>query len=275
MTRSFFFVWVASVSLAALCVQLLLAIEHKKFEIYARDIGSTDTSEILFIGSSLTQNILPSAETPYSMLGDGRSAAIRIVGNISERMSNALLANAIEAGTETVFLEANAYFHDLVALTEPAMLGRLTSVSRKTSESLKRAVSFRSKFGPVGEIRNDGDEVLDCRQLQSGDYYRMIRLAPDNPDRLHALLAHARDLGVYVYFFATPRPACIVNRMGTDEYSDLLAHVDRMAAFYGVPIWRPAGAWPDEYFRDGHAHANIRGRQRFQQELSHWYRARP
>jgi hypothetical protein len=66
----------------------------------------------------------------------------------------------------------------------------------------------------------------------------------------------------------------MVDKIGPDNYSNLLGHVDKVAATFGIPLWAPAGAWRDEYFRDIHAHANVQGRYQFQEKLGHWYKAR-
>ncbi len=272
------FIWVAAFSLAAMCILSLLAIDVEEELQYSQSVATADHVNILFIGSSLTKSALPATEPTHGILGDGRSSDIRSVNDISERVSNTLLADAISSGAETVFLEINAYAHDYVQLLEPAFLGPYVMTLRETDVKLKFVLKrlLNSRWGSttVWLDRNIADQTLDVEQLQSNDFYRLLKIEPSNPDELQTLLAGARDVNVEVFFFSPPRPQSAVSMMGEDEFAALQSHIGRIAAFFGVPLWSSPGAWPDDHFMNIHAHTNVQGRKRFQEELAQWYGAR-
>jgi len=274
MTRSLVVIWLTAISLAVACIHLLLAIDNDEVE-YSQGITPSDNLQIVFIGSSLTRSALPGTDPPHGILGDGRASSIRSMNHISERITNTLLADAIDSGAETVFLEINAYAHDYIDLLEPAFLGPLVVALRETSAQLrfiiKRLLNLPRNTRIVWLDRSTADETLDAKQLRPNDYYRLLKFEPSYPDELQALLARAGEADVEVFFFSPPRPISAVSMMGEDEFADLNSHIETIAASFAIPLWSSPAAWPDDHFMEIHAHANMLGRKRFQQELSQWY----
>jgi hypothetical protein len=271
--------WVAALSLAVGCILALLIIDRNTEVIYPGNFASAMNANIVFIGSSLTAQALPVEDPEHGILGDGRSSAILSVAGLSERLSNQLLAHAIESGVETVLLEINPYAQDHRDLGEPAFLASGVRTIRETGARMRSAVRPIFNLGPHPNhvIRLGGrkfDRILEAKQLQANDYYGFLKIQPIYSDELQNLMARAREAKVEVIFFSPPRPQSTINVMGSAEFADLNSHLNRIAASFGVPLWYSPIPWPDDHFMDVLAHPNVRGRIRFQEELALWYGAR-
>jgi hypothetical protein len=268
-----------ALSFAAAFILVLLSSYSETEAQYPRSFASAMNSNIVFIGSSLTGHSLPAVKPAHGILGDDRSSTILSVAGISERFSNRLLADAIDSGAETIFLEINAYAHHYMDLAEPAFLVPMVVALGETGAKLTFVVKA---FFKVGQNRNHiiqigarkTDQTLDTEQLRPGDYYRFQKIEPSYGDELQALLARAKDTNVEVFFFSPPRPQSAVSMMGNDEFADLHFHLEHIAALYDVPLWYSPVPWPDDHVMDILAHTNVRGRIRFQKELAQWYGAR-
>lgn len=274
MTRPFAIVWFGAALLAAACIYVLLEIDSRQFERYVRNLEFADTADIIFIGSSLTQELLPAEDPPNGILEDGRSTVIRTVNDIPERFSNALLAEAIGAGAETIFLEVSTYTHDYIAFMQPRRLGSYFLRIHELGRRLKRTILFRD-IQPAYIERLSEDALLDVARLDQDAAYQRIPISPADTDMLRSLAARAETAGVEVILFVTPQPRSVVEMTGAGEYEAVIAHVQGFADSYDLALWIPEGPWPDDLFRDVSGHLNVRGRQRFQRELARWYGARP
>jgi hypothetical protein len=202
------------------------------------------------------------------------------VPGISEALSTHLLAHAMESGAETVFLEINAYAHEYLDEAEPAIAHLIVNGMREAGFRL--AISVKSLFRPVPMPNyvikcraGYANRTLDAAQLVPRDYYRFRLIKPTFAGELKSLLAQARESNVEVIFFSPPRPRSLAERLKDGEFAAFLAHLDDVAAAYDLPLWHAPAPWPDDHFMDILAHANERGRARFEQELAQWYEARP
>ena len=279
MTRIFSAIWLAAIALAAAFIVLVLGAYDEGAQHYPRDYPPLAGAKIVFIGSSLTRSALPASRSEQGVLGDGRSCAMFAIPNISEQLSTRLLGHALEVGAETVFLEINAYAQDYESTTEAALLRNLGHALRTTGVRLVNNLKSLLPWVP-GKIyalecrARNTTRTLDAAKLSPGDFYRLRRIEPSHPEQLQGLLARARDSGVEVIFFSTPRPQSLVDSLEAGEFAAHLEHLKSIAAVQGVPLWFAPAPWPDDHFMDILAHANQRGRLRFQQELSRWYAAR-
>ena len=265
-----------------LAVAAILGILSSRAEIrieYPEQFDTVRSAKVFFIGSSLTATALPLDEPERGLLGDSRPAAILSIDGMPEELSTRLLGEVLDLGAETVFLEINSYAHEYIDLRKPLVVSLLGFQVRRIGDRL--AADFKALFhigpSPKRVLRvgpRDVTRSLEPEKLNPDDFYRFNRIEPSHGDELRVQLARAGEMGVEVYFFSPPRPRAAVDKMGADEYSRLLEHVERLAADYGVALWHPPGAWPNDHFMDILAHANERGRQRFQRELSGWYRER-
>ena len=242
-------------------------------------------AEIVFIGSSLTENALPSPEPESGVLEDGRSCAVLHVPGISEKISIRLLAYAIDSGVESIFLEITTYAQRYASINQPLFLSSMTFRLRQTGKRLfintRSLLNLAPKRKLIRKLNQDvdcgvpkGKNTFDPKQIPSKKYYHFVKTEPSFGEQFRAQLARASKAGVEVIFFSPPRPQSAIDRMGADEFADLNAHLDHMSASYGVPLWYSSKPWPDDHFMDIQAHTNERGRIRFQKELADWYRAR-
>lgn len=279
MARTFSAIWLSSIVLAAAFIVLVLEAYDEGAQQYPRGFPPLAGAKIVFIGSSLTRFALPVPESKQGVLGDGRACAMFALPDISQQLSTRLLAHAVDAGAETVFLEINAYAHDYEHASEATPLNDMTRALRRTSNRLVSTV--RSLLSGVPKKNytlacraRKTTRNLDAAQLLPGDFYRINPIEPSHPEALQGSLARARAAGVEVFFFSPPRPESLVENLGNEEYAALVAHLEGIAAKQGAPLWYSPAPWPDDHFMDILAHTNQRGRLRFQQELTRWYEAR-
>ena len=277
--RIFVVIWLSAVLLAAGCIMVLLSLYDGLVVQYPENFASRMDVEIVFIGSSLNRAALPAKVPRGGVLGDGRSAEILSIDGISERQSTRLLGEALDSGVETIFLEINAYAHEYVGMTESVVLAGL---ARRMSDlgadlTLSAKALFDVERQPGRTLHLGGiakDRTLTAAQSTAEQYYRFRPLEPSFGDELRFQLTRARNANIEVIFFSPPRPQLAVNMIGQSEFADLHAHLERIAAVYGVPLWHSPEPWPDDHFMDILAHANERGRARFRRELAEWYGAR-
>jgi len=278
-TRIFAVIWVTALVLATACTLALLSGDYETEVQYPQDFASALNLDIVFIGSSLTGNALPATELAHGVLGDGRSSAILSVDGISEWLTTRLLADAIDSGAETIFLEINAYAHNYANRAEPAFVSAITWAMREAGLRLTLKVKTllnlsqnRSRVVRLGAGK--GDRTIDPEKLRPLDYYDFQKIEPAFGDELKVQLARARKVNVEVIFFSPPRPQSIVSMIGNEEFADLHSHLNHIATIYDVPLWYSPIPWPDDHFMDILAHTNVRGRLRFQKELAEWYGTR-
>ena len=291
MKRDFVIIWALAFALATIFILALLSTGKETQVVYPKNFTSAMNADVVFIGSSLTGHALPASLPEQGVLGDSRSTAILYVNGLTENLSTQLLADAIDSDVETVFLEINQYaggFWRSVNKSDfqkslnnkPNFLNPWVRVIQEFGKRLTRRFNVllniispnRIRTVRLGPSSNDG--TIDAKQLEQLDNIRFTKREPHFGDELQIQLMRAREVNVEVIFFSPPRPQSVVNEMGNDVYKDLQVHMERIAAAYDVPLWYSPIPWPDDHFWDIMAHANARGRIRFQQELAQWYKAR-
>lgn len=276
MTRIFLSIWLAALALATTLIFVLSSSYPGPEVRYPPDFEHLLESDIVFIGSSLTEHAFPHQVPRNGRLGDRRRSTILSTGQIPEWLTTRLLGDAIDAGVETIFVEINAYGHRYAALTGPAFLEPPERWLRHLGVRLSTQVRILLGLGErrhwvVKEGSRRDRKTLNPKRLGSRHYYRFRLTGPQHPEELEARLNDAGNAGVEVIFFSPPRPESVVRAMGEEHYLEMQAHLRELATQWGVALWLPEEAWPDDHFMDVMAHANPRGRRRFQAELAEWY----
>jgi hypothetical protein len=277
--KTFAAIWLGALILATAAIVLLVSGATDRPLSFPDDYSKAVGAEIVFIGSSLTGHALPAGAPPTGYLGDGRRTAIVWVDGIPERVTNRLLKDAIDAGAETVLLEVNAYAQRYADPTADLFIDALKHRLRWLGDTLTNTVKGLFGMDPRAPRRVRLGAQASSGLMEEGGIapdlrYRIRRTSPDDPEGLRTLLDRARRAGVRVFLFSPPRPQSAVVMIGKEEYSALLAHLEAFADEFGLPLWTSPDPWPDDHFMDILAHTNERGRDRFQRELSRWYRAR-
>lgn len=277
MTRVFFWVWTASLTLAFVAILALLAVYHTVGPRHSHLSELEMDVDIVFIGSSLAAHALPVGDLPRGVIEDGRTHEVFSAPGITEELSNKLLARAVDSGAQTIFVEINAYAHEMIPTSEPALVGPFEPAMKEIGSRM--TIAARSLLGmksPPVHIVSTGsrktERTLDPRGLQPSQFYWFLEHEPADPEELRDLLARAREAGVEVLFFSPPRPLTSIRAIGSDGLEDLQQHVVKVADSFNVPLWLSPLPWPDDHFMDINAHTNSLGRTRFQKELTQWYR---
>ena len=136
MIRIFTGIWFTAILLSLVSIYFLLSVGTNIDIRNQEGFPPLANAEIIFIGSSLTENALPSSEPESGVLEDGRSCAVLHVPGISEKVSIRLLAYAIDSGVESIFLEITTYAQSYANINQPLFLSSMTYRLRQTGKRL-------------------------------------------------------------------------------------------------------------------------------------------
>lgn len=263
----------------AVCWLLAVALVTSVFTALAIRIGSPMTAlpdagntPVVAIGSSLTRHAVPVDAPPGGLLGDGRAHLRWDISSISEAQTLELFDRAIDAGVDTIIIEANPLAFDFGTARPQsrfasAVLNPWLDMSDRVRRWLKAQVT--STHGVSDADRLNRQLRIDPALLEA--IYPLKLRAPREAGRLSELIAEAEAGGLEVIFWAPPRAGITTRYLDSEELGDLERHFVELARTYGVGLLSSGGIWPDDHFVD-HAHMNARGRDRFVLELQAWWK---
>lgn len=234
-------------------------------------------AEVAVIGSSLSAYAIPESGT---QLAPGGARHWRIgIALPGEPDLLELLERAVAERPSLILLEANAlvarFALDPRRGTCASPAGKLRQAAKRVHvravDALRRLFGARASLDGMGEpAQLDRPQTID-QALLKASYPLTIRPPCDEP-RLQVSVRRAQAQGTRVVLIAPPRSPIGERWLGPAQSRAARAEMQALAARLGVPLFEPAGPWPDAQFVD-HAHLNARGRAQFVAALRGWLEA--
>lgn len=226
------------------------------------------------IGSSLSAYALPESG---AAIAPGGAQHWRIgIALPGEPELLELLDSAVAERPGLILLEANPFVARFAldprrgTCTPPA--GKLRQAAKRAQvrgvDALRRLFGARSSLEGMGEpAQLDRPQTID-QALLKASYPLTIRPPCDEP-RLLAAVQRAKAQGTRVVLIAPPRSPIGERWLGPAQSRATRTEMAALAVRLGVPLFEPAGPWPDAEFAD-HAHLNAQGRTHFVIALREW-----
>lgn len=267
-------IWGAALALVALALAFLWLVPP------LRGIPNLPpATPVVIIGSSMTGYAVPLRPPPEGVLGDGRAHARWQTGAITEARTLELLEGALDAGAQTVLVEANAFASSRAAARRARdrhLAGQLDLALSDMTDRLQTAL-FTLRGRPAQPVNRREPDLSPRPWYPERENLTAMFPAPltspEDPARLTAALDRARAQGTEVVFFEPPRPASVVAAQTPEGYAALMQHLHAFANGYGSTFISFGNDWPDTLFRD-RGHMNADGRARFLRELPQAWKER-
>ena len=234
-------------------------------------LEATSTWDTIVIGSSLTQAAFPPVTDP-GLLPD--RTAVRISRPILTQNELMLIADyALDAKATHIFIEAER-------LTRTTVSDR--GVVRASIDELAKPVRRNLRAILEGEYPrtwtiNDESYYLDGQMPSWGLAFNetyVVKPTPlSDPGRWEAFLKDAKENGTSVSLLVYPRSQAASDFLKDADEVDVRKAIIQFAERYGLELFYPAVAWPNELFAD-RAHLNQFGRDRYLRELAAWLKAK-
>lgn len=239
-------------------------------------------AQIAVIGSSQSKYAFAkhagreSADGTYgSLLGDGRSHFRIGLPAISEAEAVALVEQAAAERAELILLEVWPFVYDLPSLhsarrcDQPARRLRVWLKERQLQQTdvVARLIGRATSTDDGGEPPD-----IDTRTPEgfaaSARGFGLVMRGPCDMDRLARVVRVAQSGGSRIVLVAPPRSATADRLLGADQVQALDSAARDLARRLHVPLFAPAGPWPDASFVSiGHLSGSGRG------QMQAWLRA--
>ena len=207
-----------------------------------------------------------------------RSHARLAIAGINEEQALRLLDRVLDQSVEVVFLEINPFAFDFAhQITEKKLDFPLLSVAIQLkekslflSEHIKALLNTKSSPQSLtSEHPNLAEEfqegILDVKN------YPLYLRSPRNINELKRLISKAKYQDVQVILIAPPRSQRAAKYIGETGAKKLELHYQNLAKQFDLLLFQTDAFWPNENFSDS-AHMNAKGRERFMEELSNWWK---
>lgn len=267
-------VWAASFALVLIVVIALLPLDeddHAHPHLAIRKLlEATPTWNTIVIGSSLTQAAFPPV-TDQGLLPD--RIAVRISRPVLTQNELMLIGDyALDAKATHILIEAER-------LTRTTVLDR--GVVRDLIEELAKPVRrnlqaiLKGEYPRIWTIHGESyflDGKMPSWGLAFNETYVVKPTALLNPGRWEAFLKDAKERGTSISLLVYPRSQAASDFLTDADEGAVQKATIQFAERYGLALFYPAVAWPNEFFAD-RAHLNRFGRDRYLRELAAWLEA--
>lgn len=245
-------------------------------------------AQIAVIGSSLTGYAFPKqggldgrGDMSHSLLGDGRSHFRIGLPAISEAEAVALVERAAAERAELILLEVWPFVYDLPSLhamrrcDQPARDLRVWLKERQYEQTdvVARLIGRATSTEDGGEPR-DLDRRSPQRFATSARGFALAMRGPCDMERLVRAVRAARSGGSRIIMVAPPRSVTADRLLGADQVQALDSAARDLARRLDVPLFAPAGPWPDDRFVSI-GHLDRAGREQMQARLIAWIDRQP
>jgi hypothetical protein len=216
-----------------------------------------------------------------SLLGDGRSHFRIGLPAISEADAVALVDQAAAERAELILLEVWPFIYDIPVLhaarrcDQPARSLRiwLKQKQRERTDAVARIIGRAVSTDDGGEPP-DIDSRTPARFAASARGFGLVMRGPCDMDRLARTVRAARSGGSRIILIAPPRSVTAERLLGADQVLAFDNAARDLAHRLDVPLFAPAGPWPDERFVSI-GHLSSTGRGQMQARLSAWNDRQP
>ena len=278
-SRSMLVVWASALLIVvAVLATVLDTLERRPYTRHPRPpsvaVDLTDI-EIVAIGSSYTFRAFPMNPIPAGLLGDDRNHRLLVSPGQTAEQSLYLFRLAIEAGADTILLEANDFLFDSIAPDPDPIRSPdqwIAEFFRAVTLGLRTERQHRDHPGGLVLSTTDTIDVHDRimrNRFQDAPPLR-VKYLTEVSREFSALVANARARGVEIVLVLPPVASSFDSALEGTTYAAMTGHAEAFAARTGLPIWVPQDAWPDDHFMD-RRHVNRRGRARILSEIADWY----
>lgn len=242
---------------------------------------------IAVIGSSLTSYAFVKQAggdgrgDARSLLGDGRSHFRIGLPAISEAEALALVEQAAAERAELILLEVWPFIYDVQSThaarrcDQPARGLRiwLKESQRQQTDVVARLIGRATSTDDGGEPP-DIDSRTPEGFAASARGFGLVMRGPCDMDRLARAVRAARSGGSRIILIAPPRSVTAERLLGADQVQALDNAARDLARRLDVPLFAPAGPWPDGRFVSI-GHLSSAGRGEMQSRLRAWIDRQP
>lgn len=279
--RAVVLAWLSACAIATLVLIGLAHIEKR-----SSLLDSLPEAPIVVIGSSLMRHAFPEQGPARAPIGDGQTYVRFAVSGLVEHKALDLVDLVLKGPTKVILIEINPIAFDFAfeerdqreiwPFSPLWVLKKLRGFSDQARLGLRAVVDTFGGAEPVTQqmtapARPDHPFFVDKDLLAR--LYPLFLRPPREVERLRLQIARAREKGIEIVLLAPPRSTTAASYIGKDASKQIQLHLAAVAEKFGLPLFQPAFAWPDNLFVD-QAHLNRTGASRFQQELAAWWRPR-
>lgn len=216
-----------------------------------------------------------------SLLGDGRSHFRIGLPAVSEADALALVERAAAERAELILLEVWPFIYDVQSIhaarrcDQPARGLRilLKQSQRERTDVVARLIGRAISTDDGGEPP-DIDSRTPESFAASARGFGVVMRGPCDMDRLARAVRAARSGGSRIILIAPPRSVTAEGLLGAYQVQALDNAARDLARRLDVPLFAPAGPWPDERFVSI-GHLSSAGRGQMQAWLRDWIDRRP
>lgn len=267
-------VWAASFALFLSITVTLLPLDEEDrahpSQAIRKLIEATAAWDTIVIGSSLTQAAFPPVTAP-GLLPD--RTAVRISRSGLNQNDLMLIAeHALDADAAYIFIEA-----ERLTRTTREDLGVIRTWIEGLAQPARRNLRaiLKGDYSRSWTIHGESyylDGQIPPGGLALNEAY-FVRPAPlMDAGRWKAFLKNAQENGTSVTLLAYPRSKAASDFLRDSDEDAVRQAIIQFAERYGLALFYPAVAWPNELFAD-QGHLNRFGRDRYLRELTAWLEA--